>query len=87
MKSINLLIENEVGLHARPATLFVNTAQKHTANITVTFDGSSVDAKSILALLTLGVHQGSEITIAADGDDEDSALKALADLVASNFGE
>ena len=87
MKSIQLLIENEIGLHARPATLFVKIAQKHSSDITVEFGGSSADAKSIIGLLTLGVHQGSEITVAADGDDEDAALKALTKLVSTNFGD
>jgi phosphocarrier protein HPr len=87
MKSITLTIENQVGLHARPATLFVEAAQQHEADITVSYEGTSVNAKSILSLLTLGVTKGGEITVAADGGDEEDALRKLAALVESNFGE
>ncbi|MCW5877079.1 MAG: HPr family phosphocarrier protein [Anaerolineales bacterium] len=87
MKSVELKIDNAVGLHARPATLFVQAAQEHAAEITVVFEGKTVNAKSLLALLALGAGKGSVITVAADGDDEDAALQALSDLVAGNFGE
>ena len=87
MKSIQITIENEVGLHARPATLFVQAAQKHKANITVSHEGKTINAKSLLNLLALGVTKGTLITIAADGSDEEDALKILAALIESNFGE
>ncbi|QYK50007.1 MAG: HPr family phosphocarrier protein [Anaerolineales bacterium] len=87
MKAIELIIQNEVGLHARPATLFVKTAQKHEAEIIVTFDGKQVSAKSLLGLLTLAVTKGSVISVSADGADADAALAALSELVAGNFGE
>lgn len=87
MKSIQLTIENKVGLHARPATLFVQAAQKHKAGITVTYQGKTVNAKSLLGLLALGVTQNAVITVAADGSDEEEALNALAALIESNFGE
>ncbi|UYN89822.1 MAG: HPr family phosphocarrier protein [Anaerolineales bacterium] len=87
MNSIELTIANEVGLHARPATLFVKTAQKHQAEITVSFDGKSVSAKSLLGLLTLAVTKGSVITVAAEGEDAEAALAALSELVSNNFGE
>lgn len=87
MKSIQLIVENEVGLHARPATLFVKEAQKHQAEITVSYGESTVNAKSLLALLTLGAVKGAAITVAANGADEQAALDALAALVNANFGE
>lgn len=87
MNSIELTIANEVGLHARPATLFVKTAQKHQAEITVSFDGKTVSAKSLLGLLTLAVTKGSVITVAAEGADAEAALAALSELVSNNFGE
>lgn len=87
MKSVELTIENEVGLHARPATLFVKAAQKHQAEITVSFDGKSVSAKSLLGLLTLAVTKGSVISVAAEGEDAEVALAALSELVSNNFGE
>ena len=87
MKSIQITVENEVGLHARPATLFVQTAQKHKATITVSYNGKIVNAKSLLGLLSLGAAKDSVITIAADGSDEEDALNSLTALVDGNFGE
>jgi phosphotransferase system HPr (HPr) family protein len=90
MQSIVLTVNHAVGLHARPAAQFVQTASKFEAEITVankTKESDPVSAKSILSVLTLGVHQGYEIEITADGSDEDDALKVLEQLVADNFGE
>lgn len=87
MKSVQVTVENKVGLHARPATLFVQAAQKHKAAITVSYAGRTVNAKSLLSLLSLGVTQNAVITVAADGSDEEEAVHALAALIESNFGE
>jgi phosphocarrier protein HPr len=87
MKSVQITVENQVGLHARPATLFVQTAQKHQAEITVSYEGKTVNAKSLLGLLSLGVTKDALITVAADGSDEVGALNALTTLVESKFGE
>jgi phosphocarrier protein len=80
-------IINVLGLHARAAARFVRTATKYRANVTVSKDGTTTDGKSILGILFLAAALGSEITIAADGEDEDDALKALVDLVADGLGE
>lgn len=87
MKSVEFIIENKVGLHARPATLFVKAAQAHQADIKVSYDGKTVNAKSLLSLLTLGAAQGAVITVTAEGSDEAEAMNALTALVDSNFGE
>lgn len=90
MQSIRLIVNHSVGLHARPAAQFVKTANEFTSKITVanvTKESDPVDAKSILSVLTLGVHQGYEIEIAADGNDSADALDALKLLVENNFGE
>ena len=87
MPEIQLTINNAVGLHARPASLFVQEANKFTSDITVFLEDSEADAKSILDLLLLGADQGSIITIRAEGPDADSALNALQELHARNFGE
>jgi phosphocarrier protein len=87
MKSVELTIENKVGLHARPATLFVKAAQSHQAEISVSFEDKTVNAKSLLSLLTLGASQGSVITVTANGEDEIEALAELANLVDRNFDE
>ena len=90
MNSIQITVNHPVGLHARPAARFVQTSSAFKSKITVanTTKGSApVDAKSILMVLTLGVHQGYEIEIQADGEDENEALAALKALVEDNFGE
>jgi phosphotransferase system HPr (HPr) family protein len=87
MPEIKLIVTNEVGLHARPASVFVQTAAKFSSEIEVTYQEKTVNAKSILAVLTLGAHKDAEIVVKAEGDDADDALKALEELVLSNFGE
>jgi phosphocarrier protein len=80
-------LTNKVGLHARPAALFVETAKRFKSNIRVEKDGKDVDAKSILGILSLGAEYGSAITIRVNGEDADEALKALVKLVNEKFGE
>jgi phosphocarrier protein HPr len=87
MPQITLIIEHEVGLHARPASQFVQTAAKFASDIEVTHGEITANAKSILAVLTLGANQGAEITVKAEGPDAEQALGALEELVKSNFGE
>jgi len=93
MKEAKVVVNNKVGLHARPAALFVQAASKFQSEVNVScIDPKeeklrTANAKSILGILTLGVFQGIEITIAADGDDEEDAVKALVELVKNNFGE
>ncbi|MDP2349624.1 MAG: HPr family phosphocarrier protein [Chloroflexota bacterium] len=90
MPTIDLEVRNPSGLHARPATLFVETAASYQSRITVeNLDRGSaaVDAKSILFLLTIGVLSGHHIRITGDGPDADAALEALATLVHEGLGE
>jgi phosphotransferase system HPr (HPr) family protein len=87
MPEITLTVNHKVGLHARPASMFVQTAAKYSCDIDVTHGEITANAKSILAVLTLGAHQGAEITIKAEGEDSEEALAALEQLVLDNFGE
>jgi phosphocarrier protein HPr len=87
MPEMKLVIGNKVGLHARPAALFVQTANKFRSTITVINGKARANAKSILNILTLGVGSGSAVTVIAEGDDAAEALRALEELNASNFGE
>lgn len=87
MPEITATIHHEVGLHARPASMFVQTAAKYSSDIEVTHGETTANAKSILGVLTLGAHQGAEITIKAEGEDAAGALNALEQLVLDNFGE
>jgi phosphotransferase system HPr (HPr) family protein len=90
MIETTIQIKHRVGLHARPAALFVQTAAKHSSLIKVrnlTTNGSFVDAKSIIMVLTLGVMSGHEVVIQADGADAEGAIEALRSLIEGNFGE
>ena len=87
MQSTSIVVHNKVGLHARPAALFVQAAMLHQSKITVTNGEKSGNAKSILGILSLGVQLNDKITINADGPDEMEALTALTKLVENNFGE
>jgi len=87
MPEVKLTINHEVGLHARPASMFVQIAAKFSSDIEVTHGETTANAKSILAVLTLGAHQGAELLVRAEGADAEDALKALEELVADNFGE
>lgn len=77
MKTFQYVITDEVGLHARPAGLFVKEASKFTAAITVSCHGKEADAKRILAVMGLGVKMGDSITLQIDGADEAQAAEAL----------
>ena len=93
MKESKIVVNNKVGLHARPASLFVQEASKFSSDIRVscqdpdTGEQREANAKSILGILTLGVFQGMEIHIQAEGDDEEAAVGMLVKLVENNFGE
>lgn len=91
MTEAHLIIDRPSGLHARPAALFVRTAARFQASIrarNLSRDPErEVDVKSILSLMTLGVEQGHEILVRADGPDEEAAIAALRNLVENNFEE
>jgi phosphocarrier protein len=70
-------IIDEMGLHARPATVLVNTAGKFAADITLEYNGKSVNLKSIMGVMSLGVPHNAEITITAEGEDATDALAAI----------
>jgi phosphotransferase system HPr (HPr) family protein len=80
-------IQNKVGLHARPAAVLVQTANKFRSNITIGKDGKAVSAKSILGVLSLGAEKGSVITVEINGADEKEAMEAIQELVNNKFGD
>ena len=82
-----LVIENQLGLHARPAAAFVKTVNNFQAEITVTKDGESVNGKSIMGLLTLAAARGTKLVIEAEGDDAAEVVDAIQSLVEGNFNE
>ena len=87
MKKIEISVRNETGLHSRPADLFVRTSKLYKADITVSKGDSSADAKAILQVILLNVQWNETVTIAADGEDEEEALKDLKRLIESDFKE
>ena len=87
MVSVELMMMNKVGLHARPATLFSKEAQKYNSSISVKYQGNKANAKSMLEVMGLGIGYGAEFTLTVSGDDELTALEELKSLVGSNFGD
>jgi phosphotransferase system HPr (HPr) family protein len=87
MPETTLTIHHKVGLHARPAALFVQAAKQFRSDIKVMHGAKEANAKSILSVLALGAEQGTVIVIRAEGEDADQSLAALTALVESDFGE
>ena len=83
----NLTVINETGLHARPAGMFVKGASGFKSNIEIEANGRKVNAKSIMGVMSLGLSKGTEFTLIANGEDEEQAVAALAEMVESGFGE
>ena len=81
------VVDNQVGLHARPATFFIQKANEFKSSIWVEVEERRVNAKSLLGVLSLGIVKGTEITLIANGPDEEEAVEALATLLASDFGK
>lgn len=87
MFSKEVVVQNQVGLHARPATFFIQKANEFKSSVWVQKDERKVNAKSLLGVLSLGITKGTAIKIEADGSDEEAAVDTLADLIDSNFAE
>lgn len=87
MKSCEVVITNASGLHARPATFFIQKANSYKSTIWVEKEDRKVNAKSLLGVLSLGIAKGMTITLIADGQDEESALTGLTALIDSGFAE
>ena len=87
MISRNITIKNSVGLHARPATFFIQKANSYKSSIWVEKEDRRVNAKSLLGVLSLGITKDMTITLIADGADEVEALNGLEELVVSGFND
>ncbi|MBQ7968603.1 MAG: HPr family phosphocarrier protein [Clostridia bacterium] len=87
MISREVMISNNIGLHARPATFFIQKANSFKSSIWVEKEERRVNAKSLLGILSLGIVKGMTITVIADGPDENEAVDGLIDLVNTGFGE
>lgn len=82
-----VMVNNQVGLHARPATFFIQKANEFKSSIWIEKEERRVNAKSLLGVLSLGVVKGSKINIIADGSDEEDAVITLTELISSEFTE
>ena len=87
MYSKEVVVQNQIGLHARPATFFIQKANEFKSSVWVEKDDRKVNAKSLLGVLSLGITKGTQINIMADGADEESAVITLVNLIESNFEE
>ncbi len=85
MYSKDIVVQNQVGLHARPATFFIQKANEFKSSIWIIKEERKVNAKSLLGVLSLGITRGTEVTITADGVDETEAVDSLVGLISSNF--
>ena len=81
MKEISVLVVDPVGLHARPATVAVNAASNFKSEVKVAYNGKTVNMKSIMGVMSLGIPTQSEITISCDGEDEEEAIKQIEDIL------
>ncbi len=80
-----VVVQNQVGLHARPATFFIQKANEYKSSIWIEKDSRRVNAKSLLGVLSLGITKGLTITIVAEGADEEEAVSDLTELISSSF--
>lgn len=87
MISREVTITNSIGLHARPATFFIQKANSYKSSIWVEKDDRRVNAKSLLGVLSLGIAKGMTVTLIADGQDEEEALNGLEELIQTGFVE
>lgn len=87
MVTRNVQIINATGLHARPAAAFIKEVKKYPCKVTVGFHGELINAKSIIALMAAGIDCGSEVELRCEGEQEQEALEALCNAIASGLGE
>jgi phosphotransferase system HPr (HPr) family protein len=86
-RSVDLVVSNKVGLHARPAAVLVRLAQTFESDVVISCGTRSANAKSILGILTLCAERGAEVTVVAEGQDADRAIEAITELFARAFDE
>lgn len=87
MKEQTFTITADTGVHARPATLLVNKAGQFESEVEVSYNGKTVNLKSIMGVMSLGVPKGAEIKVSATGGDEEEALNGVAEVIKEHLGE
>ncbi|WP_284141455.1 MULTISPECIES: phosphocarrier protein HPr [unclassified Virgibacillus] len=87
MKEQSFKITAETGVHARPATLLVNKAGQYESEVEIAYNGKKVNLKSIMGVMSLGIPTGAEISVIADGSDEEEAIKGIEEVIKEHLGE
>lgn len=87
MKKQSFTITAETGVHARPATLLVNKAGQYESEVEVSYNGKSVNLKSIMGVMSLGIPKGAEISVTATGGDEEDAINGVSEVIKEHLGE
>ena len=87
MTQRDVTITNNIGLHARPATFFIQKANSYKSSIWIEKEDRKINAKSLLGVLSMGIAKGMTVTIVADGQDENDAISGLSDLIDTGFAE
>lgn len=85
MKEFTYVIKDEIGIHARPAGMLVKEAKAFTSKITLEANGKSADATKLMAVMSLGVKNGAEVVIKAEGEDEDAAIAKMEEFMKENL--
>ncbi len=85
MKEFSYVIKDEIGIHARPAGMLAKAAKTFASKITLTADGKTVEVTKLMAIMKLGVKQGTEVVIQADGEDEEAAIAAMQEFMNANL--
>ena len=85
MKELTYVITDEIGIHARPAGMLVKEAKAFTSKITLEANGKSADATKLMAVMSLGVKNGAEVVIKAEGEDEDAAIAKMEEFMKENL--
>lgn len=85
MKSFNYVVTDEIGIHARPAGFLVKEAKQYEETIMIVFQGKSVDAKKVMAVMALGVAQGMEVTVTIEGENEEVVAKKMETFFKENI--
>lgn len=85
MKEFSYIIKDEIGIHARPAGLLAKEANRFSSKITIEANGKTADATRLMAVMGLGVKTGAQVTIKAEGDDEDAAIAKLQEFMEANL--
>ncbi|OZU88560.1 phosphocarrier protein HPr [Virgibacillus indicus] len=87
MKEQTFTITADTGVHARPATLLVNKAGQYESDVEVSYNGKSVNLKSIMGVMSLGIPKGAEISVTATGGDEEDAINGVSEVIKEHLGE